>query len=192
MIETKNNIIDLDKSEDSRYKIKVNSYNEDGRKIPWVVDYSSSKYISYNEVGIDDLILDFDLRNIKSEQYIVLKNSNGEEHKIKILPNIEESMDREYTFKVTKREVLDKNKVKLKVLSKMNKKKFPWKCSFNGRPLSYEIISTEGTITIELKSIIFGDTNGLIRISQIESNKTIEIHLTHHLDDNVEIKLINL
>ena len=35
MIETKNNIIDLDKSEDSRYKIKVNSYNEDGRKIPW-------------------------------------------------------------------------------------------------------------------------------------------------------------
>ena len=68
MITVGKKVIDLNLLEDSNeYTVKISSHNDEGRIIPWVVDYTSSDTIKYDEVGINELRLSFDLRNLKKE-----------------------------------------------------------------------------------------------------------------------------
>jgi hypothetical protein len=196
MINVGKKVIDLNLLEDSNeYTVKISSHNDEGRIIPWMVDYTSSDTIKYDEVGINELRLSFDLRNLKNEEIIRVKNSKGEKEEIKVLPNIKESAERKYTFRVRSHTILDKNKAAFKITSKVNGEKCKWSCTYNGRPLSYIIkIEDNDTLIVELTSIIFCTLGGVIELTQDESGKRIILKLTHHKDEKMEvseIKLIN-
>ena len=101
MINVGKKVIDLNLLEDTNEcTVKISSYNDEGRIIPWIVDYTSSESIRYDEVGVNELRLSFDLRNIKNEEIIKVINSKGEKEEIKVLPNIKESADRKYIFRI--------------------------------------------------------------------------------------------
>jgi len=194
MITVGRKVIDLNLLEDSNeYTVKISSHNDEGRIIPWVVDYTSSDTIKYDEVGINELRLSFDLRSLKKEEIIIVKNSKGEKDEIKILPNIKESAERKYTFRVRSHTILGKNKAGFKITSKVNGKKCKWKCTYNGRPLSYIIkVEDDDTLIVELTSIIFGTLGGHIDLTQDESGNIIRLNLTHHKDENMEVSEIKL
>lgn len=192
MIETNKSVIDLNVLEDNKITLKVKSYTDKGRIIPWTVDYTSSQGIEYDEVGIDELHLTFDPRNVKEEAIIRLLNSKGESEKIRVLPNLKESKEKKYTFKVRKYDVVDKNKIVFKVTSRVNGEKCKWGCSYKGKPLSYKLDTDATTLFCELTSIIYGNINGHIQIQQDESNNTIDIYLLHNGNGDIEVKEIKL
>lgn len=194
MINVGKKVIDLNLLEDSNeYTIKISSHNDEGRIIPWVVDYTSSDTIKYDEVGINELRLSFDLRNLKNEEIIRVKNSKGEKEEIKVLPNIKESAERKYTFRVRSHTILDKNKAAFKITSKVNGEKCKWSCTYNGRPLSYTlVIDNNDTLIVQLNSIIFGTVGGHIDLTQEESGNTIRLNLIHHKEEKMEVSEIKL
>lgn len=193
MINVGKKIIDLNQLEGCEYTVKINSHNDEGHIIPWAVDYIPSNFIKYDEVGINELRLSFDLRNIKNEEIIKVINSKGEREEIKVLPNIKESADRKYTFKIRKHTILGKNKAEFKIVSKVNGEKCKWSCTYNGRPLSYLInVDADDTLIVELESIIPTTVNGHLILTQQESGNSIRINLTHHNNKDMDIETIKL
>lgn len=192
MIEVNKNVIDLNEIKDGKCILKVKSYTDEGRRIPWIVDSTSSEAINYEEVGIDELRLTFDLRKLKKESMINLLNSKGEREKIKVLPNLKESKDRKYIFKVKKYDIIDKDKVVFKITSKVNGEKCKWECIYNGRPLSYKLKENGTSFIVELQSITYGDITGHLRLEQDESGNIIEIWMNHHANKNMDIEKIKL
>ena len=194
MINVGKKVIDLNLLEDTNEcTVKISSHNDEGRIIPWIVDYTSSESIRYDEVGVNELRLSFDLRNIKNEEIIKVINSKGEKEEIKVLPNIKESADRKYIFRIRSNALLGKNKAAFKIISKVNGKNCKWSCTYNGKPLSYVInIEHDDTLIVELKSIIPSTVNGHLTLTQQESGKTIRINLIHHSVKNMEIEEIKL
>ena len=178
--------LDLNKSNQKEYILTINS-RDDNNNIPWAVTFVSNNSIKYNEESVDKLHLTFDLASIKNGEYIIIENYKKEKARILIKPNLKESAEKKFTFRIYQYEILDDNKIKLMVKSEVNSEYLNWKCSYNGSPLSYKIDTERNYITIELKSTIFSDVVGYIELAQDKSNKNINIQLLHHKNDKLKV-----
>lgn len=180
-------ILDLDKSNDKDYYLTIDSRDDKGNVIPWGVYFSSNDTIEYHEEGINKLHLTFDLSLIKNSEYIILENYRKEKAKIIIRPNIKESEEKKYEFRIYQYDILDDNKIKFMVKSKANSDFVDWKCSYDGKPLSYKIDVQKQYLIVEFNSIISNDVVGHIELEQDKSNKNINIQLLHHKDDKLKV-----
>lgn len=178
--------LDLNKSNQKEYILTINS-RDDNNNIPWAVTFVSNNSIKYNEESVDKLHLTFDLASIKNGEYIIIENYKKEKARILIKPNLKESAEKKFTFRICQYEILDDNKIKLMVKSEVNSEYLKWKCSYDGKPLSYDIDVQRNYVIIELKSIIFADAIGYIELAQDKSNKNINIQLLHHKDDKLKV-----
>jgi len=178
--------LDLNKSNQKEYILTINS-RDDNNNIPWAVTFVSNNSIKYNEESVDKLHLTFDLASIKNGEYIIIENYKKEKARILIKPNLKESAEKKFTFRIYQYEILDDNKIKLMVKSEVNSEYLKWKCSYDGKPLSYDIDVQRNYVIIELKSIIFADAIGYIELAQDKSNKNINIQLLHHKDDKLKV-----
>ena len=178
--------LDLNKSNQKEYILTINS-RDDNNNIPWAVTFVSNNSIEYNEESVDKLHLTFDLASIKNGEYIIIENYKKEKARILIKPNLKESAEKKFTFRICQYEILDDNKIKLMVKSEVNSEYLKWKCSYDGKPLSYDIDVQRNYVIIELKSIIFADAIGYIELAQDKSNKNINIQLLHHKDDKLKV-----
>ena len=178
--------LDLNKSNQKEYILTINS-RDDNNNIPWAVTFVSNNSIKYNEESVDKLHLTFDLASIKNGEYIIIENYKKEKARILIKPNLKESAEKKFTFRIYQYEILDDNKIKLMVKSEVNSEYLKWKCSYDGKPLSYDIDVQRNYVIIELKSIIFADAIGYIELAQDKSNKIINIQLLHHKDDKLKV-----
>ena len=179
--------LDLNEFPQEEHILSIVSEGENGEKIPWAVSFSSNKLIGYSEEGIDKLRLTLNLQLIKGGEYIILENYKKEKARILIKPNLKESAEKKFTFRIYQYEILDENKIKLMVKSEVNSEYLKWKCSYDGKPLSYDIDVQRNYVIIELKSIIFADAIGYIELAQDKSNKNINIQLLHHKDDKLKV-----
>ena len=182
--------LDLNKSKDKEYTLTVDSRDDNNSIIPWAVILSSNQTIYYNEEGIDKLHLIFDLTLVRKEEYILIENYKKEKIKIIIKPNLKEIEEKKYIFSAKKYDILDTNKVKIYINSKVNGSFAKWKCSYNGKPLVYNITIKKTYIILDLKSIPFGDVNGYIELKQEKSNRKINIKLNHHRKEQMAIESI--
>ena len=182
--------LDLNKSINKEYILTIDSRDENGIIIPWAVMLSSNQTVYYNEEGIDKLHLVFDLTLIRKEEYILIENYKKEKIKIIIKPNLKEIEEKKYVFSAKKYDILDINKIKIYVNSKVNGSFAEWKCSYNGKPLVYNITMKKTYIILDLKSIPLGDINGYIELKQEKSNKKINIKLNHHRKEQMSVESI--
>jgi hypothetical protein len=140
MIEIKDNIIELSKEEHSKYTLDVISQRDNGNKSPFAVDLvSNTNVISANVIGSNMLNIEIDTPNVLNEEYIILKNMQGDRTKITILPNKYYTMEKKYKFKITKKTYEDDGSLKIKIISKMNDEEIGLDCTYDGKPMEYYI-----------------------------------------------------
>lgn len=179
--------LDLNKSNEKEYFLTINSRGDNENIIPWAVSFVSNNTISYHEEGIDKLHLIFDLSQIKKSEYIILENYKKEKARIIVSPNLKESEEKKYEFRIYQYDILDNRTIKFMVKSKVNSDFMNWKCSYDGKPLSYKIDTEKDYVIIKLKSTIFSDVVGHIELAQDKSNKNINIQLLHHKDEKLKV-----
>ena len=182
--------LDLNQSKETSYELIIDSRDGNGKVIPWSILFVSNQAITFHKEGIDKLLLKFDLEHIKSTEYIIVENYSKEKSRIKINPNLKESMPKHYIFRLVGYDISDKDTIKFKVKSECNGEYVDWKCTYDGKPYDYLINKDNKTIEISLKSIPLADIIGFIELSQEKSNMKLGIHLLHHKEDKMELHMI--
>lgn len=184
-------ILNLNKSFDTDYYLTIESRNDNGKVIPWSIMSCSNMSIIYKVESVDKLRLIFNLETIKSEETIIITNYDKETLKIKIKPNLKESVHKVYTFEINGYKIIGKDTIVFKVKSECNGEYTNWKCSYSGKPYEYFINKSNDSIEIKLKSIPLGDIIGFIRLTQEKSNRRKNIQLLHHKEDKMSVYCIN-
>lgn len=179
--------LDLNNSFETEYYFTIDSRNEAEKLIPWSVALCSNESIKIRTEGVDKLNLTFNLEAVKHEEYILLENYNKEKAKIVIKPNLKESAQKVYTFRVNGYKISDKDTVEFKVKSECNGEPMPWKCSYGGKPFEYQISKEGKKITFKLKSVPNGDIVGFLKLHQEKSGKDICIQLLHHAEEQMKV-----
>ena len=179
--------LDLNKSDKNEFYITIDSRDNIGNIIPWAVIFSSNNTIKYHEENIDKLHLLFDLSLVKDNEYIIIENYKKEKARIIIKPNLKESSEKKFVFRIMQYNILEDNKIKFVVKSEINSKYIGWKCTYNGKPLTYDVETQKDYIVIELKSSIFSDVMGHFELTQNKSNKNINIELLHHENSRLQV-----
>jgi hypothetical protein len=179
--------LDLNNSFETEYYLTIDSRNEAEKLIPWSVALCSNESIKIRTEGVDKLNLTFSLEAVKHQEYILLENYNKEKAKIVIKPNLKESAQKVYTFRVNGYKISDKDTVEFKVKSECNGEPMPWKCSYGGKPFEYQISKEGKKITFKLKSVPNGDIVGFLKLHQEKSGKDICIQLLHHAEEQMKV-----
>jgi hypothetical protein len=176
------NTIRLEKEASSYYSFKVVSQKPNGKPMPFVINFVSSKHINA-EIKGDILSIDINSSRILQEETVTLINTLGERCKIMVIPNEYFTMEKTYTFKITSKKLLEDGSLKLKIFSKVNDMEIGWECTYDGRPMEYEITPFESEVgehvIIKPKAEILNEFESLIEFTQKESNKVIKISLTN-------------
>lgn len=179
----KNNTIQVEKGEYFEYEYKIVSKKENGRPAPFSLKFVSSDKVNVKIVHGDTIKIEIEPQRILTEENIVLGNSIGETIKIAIIPNEYYLMERTYTFKITSKKLLDDGSLKLKIFSKVNDMEIGWKCTYDGKPLSYSITPFESEVgdyvIVTPKSVNLIELDTLIEFTQDESKNTIALILTN-------------
>ena len=179
----KNNELILGKGDLFNTSFKVTSKNGAYKRVPFFIDYISNKHISAKIMYSDTIVIQLNPSAISKNEYMVLKNTNGDETKITIIPNVYYTIEKTYDFKITFKRVLKNGALSLKILSKANEFDVGWKCTYNGKPMTYLINPMEGEnedkITINPIGEILSEFDSLIEFTQNESNKKIKLLLTN-------------
>lgn len=119
-------VIDLNQSNNQIYEFAIVSEKSNGRFIPIGIDINTNLSAIQVEWKQDHkIVFIVDLEQIKQTETVYLKNYIKERLAVRFLPNIEESSPKIYTFKVGKTQV-DGKKLSLSIISKQNKKSWPW------------------------------------------------------------------
>lgn len=179
--------LDLNNSFETEYYLTIDSRNEAEKLIPWSVALCSNESIKIRTEGVDKLHLTFNLEAVKHQEYILLENYNKEKAKIVIKPNLKESAQKVYTFRVNGYKISDKDTVEFNVKSECNGEPMPWKCSYGGNPFEYQISKEGKKITFKLKSVPNGDIVGFLKLHQEKSGKDICIQLLHHAEEQMKV-----
>lgn len=183
MIEVKDNIIELSKEEHSKYTLDVISQRDNGNKTPFAVDLvSNTNVISANVIGSSNmLIIEIDTPNVLNEEYIILKNMQGDRAKITILPNKYYTMEKEYKFKITKKVYEDDGSLKIKILSKMNDEEIGWNCTYKGKPMEYfinpKLSDKSEYVTIAPAVTVVSDFTAILEFTQRGSGNVIRLEV---------------
>ena len=173
-------VIDLNESIDGVYSLSVDS-------LPWNIDYiSNNEMIRAFQYSGHFLKIIVDLVGLKEDGLIILKNLKKEKISIVLKPNLTESREREYTFKLCKISI-DGKSITFNVISKENGKNVPWIVLHNGTPIGYLINKTKTKVTFTLSMILGTEVISHISLKQDESDKIIEIQLKHVNSNSVEL-----
>lgn len=180
-------VLDLNEFEYDSFDFNVLSeYN--GKYCHWWVDLiSDANNISAKPYMTTNISIDINLENIKKQEFIILKNSYNERYKIVITPNLEAIREKEYIFKLGKNTISGKT-ISFSIISKENGKAVPWNVTYDGKPLSYDIVQLKTKLTLTLNSTIYNEMGSVIELTQEKSNKKIRIELTHKDSESVDIK----
>lgn len=179
--------LDLNESRNDIYTLLVTSNGNDGNFLPFGIAVNSDPNHIFTKVAKgNELTLEFDLENIKSDQYIWLKNTHKEFYRITIKPNIEASREKSYTFKLGK-VTTDGKKIMINVVSKETKYSLPWEITYNGVPYEYDINKLKTKFSAELKTVIPSSATSTFILAQDESGKELSFNLFHKDNDSVEL-----
>lgn len=173
-----NNIIDLSGEIEYINEFDVLSLNEYGKRLPFQIDLVTSSNIWVSLFKVSSIKVEIDVNSIVKDEYITLKNINGEKLVITIKPNTYVTEEDVFKFKMTKATFKDNGELKLKILSKVNNEEIGWKCIFDGQPISYEITPRNDVgsayVTVKLLSEIFSNyTSELIFEQNFSGNKIV-------------------
>ena len=178
-------IIGLNEVDGNNFKFIVNSISSNGTELPWGIEHNSCEDIRPLKNGENELEIVIDIEKIVKNEHIIIKNYKNERFEIKFVPNSEVLRPKEYKFKITKAEANGRD-LKVKILSKEGTNEVPWKCTYAGRPLSYDItpLSSDesGYVKIKLITDICSETIIIIEFTQLKSNKTITLKLLQGID----------
>lgn len=182
MIEVKDNVIQLSKEEHSKYTLNIISQRDNGNRSPFAIDLvSNTNTITANTIGNSSLNIEIDTPNVLNEEYIILKNMQGDRTKITILPNKYYTMVKEYKFKITKKVYEDDGSLKIKILSKMNDEEIGWDCIYDGKPMKYFIepkFSDKGEyVTITPAVTVASNFMALLKFKQKQSGNVIRLEV---------------
>jgi hypothetical protein len=178
-------ILDLNTSTSGHRELSVDS-SSNGSKLTWVVSYVSSDLIDAYPFSTNMLSIDVDLKYLKKEEFIILRNIKKEKIGIVVKPNTEATRDKNYIFKLGKNTVSG-NIISINIVSKENGKTEPWEIVRNGLPLSYGISTTKTKITIELSTILSDEAVSNFELIQTNSGKMINFKLRHIDSNSVEL-----
>ena len=182
-------ILDLNEDECLEHRFTVTSVDDNGNNISWGVEYSSSPSIKAHIEGNSELVVKVPLEAIKRDEYIVLLNYKKERARVVLKPNLETIRPKTYKFKITNKKI-DGGNLKIKILSKEGDNDIPWRCTYQGQPLPYEITPLESDkgvhVDIKLAGEILGTYTSVIKFKQNGRNKEITLRLRQS-NDSVEI-----
>ena len=173
--------LDLNEYPFEEHTLPVDSFSDKGGFQAWGVEFNTLSGLVYAESrGRNGLYIKTPVEDIKEGGYLVLRNYSKERIKVIIVPNKEAIRPKEYKFKVTRKES-DGRRLRIKILSKETEYEIPWKCTYQGQPISYNIspLSSDKSchVDIELTSEIYGEFNSVIKFRQDKSNKEIILSL---------------
>lgn len=158
----------------------------DGFPITWGIYYISTPVIEAHSVYGNKLFLNIDLKNLKENGTIILRNTSHERITITVIPNIEETREKNYIFKLGKSTVSGKT-ITINIVSKENGKTEPWEITRNGSPIGYNISQTKTKLIIELNSILASEFTSNFELLQTNSGKRINFQLKHVDNNSVEL-----
>ena len=180
----KDNTINLDDYQ-SEYKLVVVS--KDKKNIPRAFDVTlvTSDFIEVKKYGTT-LVINIDVDNIQKEEIIMLTNVLKEKLIIKVLPNSFVTMKKTYKFKITKRIYQEDGSLKVKILSLVNDMEIGWRCTYDGKPISYSIepLSSDKSCYVTIKPIdkVLSEFDTLFEFTQDKSNETIRLSVHNTLE----------
>lgn len=187
-----NGIINLEGVKEYNWNFQVITKNKNGKDQSFFISYISNDAISVETVGLNGINISIDVKNILQDEYFQITTINGETMLVTVKPNTSNTEEKIYRFELTKSEVIEKGSLKIRLLSKVNKKEIGWKCTYEGKPISYEITPLEkdksGFVTIKLLSNLFvRHYDSSIIFTQNESEKTITLNVRAKRDGSIEI-----
>lgn len=181
-------ILDFDKHPDMNgVPLVVSSVYGDNKsswKIYMVTNHD--EHVDVSRMGPDNLVVTVDLEKLKDKFYIYLVNFRKESAKITVMPNIEMSREKVYSFSIGKY-AIDGNSVSFNVTSKVNGKNHPWEVSYSGDPLSYKIDKLKTKASITLESNLEMDFVSTIRLRQDRSGKVVTMRIYHNKDGSIDM-----
>ena len=183
-------VLDLNLVPEDEHEITVISEDENGRKISWGIDIISLEEITAIAHSEDKLSIYLDAKSLNKDGIILLRNYNKEKIIIKIIHNEELSKPKKYKFRISKKSSSDR-KVSIRILSKENDKETSWTCTYDGKPLNYNInpmhSDKSGKVEIELLDILFSTIDTIIEFTQDNSGEVVSLRLSQ-TNDNITIK----
>lgn len=188
--ELENNTIDLNTNE-AYYEFTVISKDANNRNKTYSIDLVSNDAILVKKYDTI-LSIEIDIESILKEEYIILSNTLDERIRITILPSTYQIMDKNYKFKITKRTYNEDGSIKVKILSTVNDMELGWRCSYDGKPMSYSISpmsNDEGCyVTITQAATVVSEFDSLIKFTQDESGNEIKLVL-HNTPEGIKKKV---
>ena len=182
-------ILDLNEDKCLEHRFTVTSVDDNGNNISWGVEYSSSPSIKAHIEGNSELVVEVPLEAIKRDEYVVLLNYKKERTRVVLKPNLEIIRPKTYKFKITSKKI-NGRQLRIKILSKEGDNEMPWRCTYQGQPLPYEITPLESDkgvhVDIKLIGEILGTYTSVIKFKQNDSNKEITLRLRQS-NDSVKI-----
>ena len=178
-------VLDLNEYPYTHNELEIDS-SINGFPLTWGIYYVSTPVIKAESVYGNKLFLDVNLKDLKTNGTIILRNTSHERITITVTPNIEEVREKNYIFKLGKDSVSGKT-ITMNVISKENGKTEPWEVTKNGRPIGYKISQTKTKLVIELNSILASEFTSKFELLQINSGKIINFQLKHVDNNSVEL-----
>ena len=182
-------ILDLNEFPYEEHSLIVSSFTHNGSFQAWGVEMNTLDAVKTDIKGKGILHLKTPLEAIKKEGLIVIRNYANERIRIVLKPNLEALRPKEYKFEMANMVFSGRN-LSFDIISEETKHDMPWKCIYDGKPLSYVISPLEyskGTmVKIGLCGKLYGEFESMIVFRQEKSGKEIVLNL---IQDNDSIRL---
>ena len=177
-------VLDLNKEPKDEHELIVYSKGDDGNILPWGIEFVDDKSVQVEKYS-DRLIIKTDYTELKNEVTISLRNYAKERLVVKIKPNMEALIPEVYSFEISDMK-FENGEVSFGIISTVNDKGQPWRCTYLGYPLSYEFSQTEGKgscrMHIKLLTELITEFKSKIIFEQEKSEKEIEMSLFNDKD----------
>lgn len=181
--------LDLNCESKNEYIFNITSEGVDGT-LPWGVELISNGIISATPIGNDSIKVSFELEKLKKDEFVLLRNYEGERIKIVLKPLCAITNPEVNKFKITKTSVED-GKIKIRILSKTDGDELGWKCTYDGNPLNYSVKpmsnSKSGYVTIELIDELFTDISSMFEFKQNITGNVARLFVTYN-NGNITLK----
>ena len=177
-------VLDLNKYPYDIHELNIISKGKNDIPIPWAVEVVNSRNISAEKLG-NKLFIKLSHKDLDKKAAIAIKNYEKERAVIEIIPNSYALVPKDYLFEITDKS-LDNGILTINLLSTVNGDDQPWRCSYLGYPLSYELSKSEGDgssiIKIRLLTELLTEFKSKLIFEQEKSGNAIELILYNDKD----------
>ena len=185
-------IINLNGLKEYDWNFQVISKDKNKKDQSFFVSHISNDAISIEQVGLDNINISIDVKNILKDEYFEITSINGETKLFTVKPNTFYTEDKDYKFKITKTEITKDGDLKIKIFSKVNKEEIGWKCTYKGEPIKFEItpLKKEKSSFVIIKLIsklLVSQYDTIFEFTQNESNETITLKVRVYRNGSMEI-----